>query len=302
MISDDNLNYFVAAPGKLNLCLHIGPTRPDGFHELVSLFDSVSLSDELTVRAGVDVGDRVVCETVDGDNLVQRALRFVRDAGLYDGPSLEVSIKKRVPIAAGMGGGSADAAAMLRVLAEITGRSLFEFAEVAFALGADVPSQLTPGAAIVHGAGERVVTVAPWVERAYVIVAQEEGLSTAEVFAQADRAELPEASVVDREHALAEALAAPLDLAGLCALVSNSLEPAIVALRPELVSVPDALRDAGAHVAAFTGSGPTCFGVFADHGAAVHGAAELSNAGHLAHAAKPVDVEFGRPRKLSDPV
>ena len=100
------------APAKINLCLFLGPTRADGRHELVTLFDSVTLYDELSVEpAG---SDHVACQGVAGPNLVGDALSALRAAG-WDGPPVHVEIDKRIPVAAGMGGGSADAAAMLRV-------------------------------------------------------------------------------------------------------------------------------------------------------------------------------------------
>lgn len=289
------------APGKLNLCLYVGPVRADGLHEITSLFESVSLADELSIRHAGGLHDRAVCAAIEGENLAERALRTARETGLLTGPPLEVTIEKHVPVAAGMGGGSADAAAALRMAAELEARPIEDFKQIAFKLGADVPSQLTPGAALVHGAGERVAQIEPRClsgasERAYVIIEQTHGLSTAEVFRQSDRAGLPEPELLSREDALLEAVSAGLDTARLCALVENALEPAIVALRPELARLPGDLKEFGAIAAAFTGSGPTSFGIFSDLGSAERAARELAAAGHLAHVAVPVDAEFGRPR------
>lgn len=294
------MNMTVAAPGKLNVCLHLGPIRDDGFHALVSLFDSVSLHDTLTLEArGEDATDVVVCPGVAGENIVARALRGCRESGLLTGPALRLRVDKRVPVAAGMGGGSGDAAAALRLVSVLERRPLSEFQSLAFALGADVPSQLHPGTAVVTGAGELVAPVdgrcLAGAGRAYVVVAQSQGLSTADVFRQADLAELPDPAIAAREEELTEALAGGLDLDGFCALVHNDFEQAIVALRPELVEVPRAILAAGALAAAFTGSGPTCFGVFPDLAAAELAAAALREDGHLAHAAEPVDEAFARP-------
>jgi 4-diphosphocytidyl-2-C-methyl-D-erythritol kinase len=288
----------VEAPGKLNLCLYLGPIRDDGLHEIASLFESVSLTDTLTARQTDGLHDRVICDAVEGENLAEHALRAAREAGLLKSPPLEVTIDKRVPVAAGMGGGSADAAAALRIAAAIENRPIKDFERIAFALGADVPSQLTPGAALVHGAGERVAAIEPAClaaasERAYVIIEQQQGLSTGEVFNQSDRAGLPEPEIVHREEDLLEKISDGVDLAQLCALVENAFEPAIVALRPELAGLPDTLRRHGAIAAAFTGSGPTSFGIFDGHKAAEDAAIELINAGHLAHAAVPVPASFG---------
>jgi 4-diphosphocytidyl-2-C-methyl-D-erythritol kinase len=288
----------VEAPGKLNLCLYLGPTRDDGLHEIASLFESVSLTDTLTARETDGLHDRVICDGVEGENLAERALHAAREAGLLNSPPLEVTIEKRVPVAAGMGGGSADAAAALRLAAAIAKRAIGEYERIAFALGADVPSQLSPGAALVHGAGERVATIQPEclqgaANRAYVIIEQQQGLSTGEVFNQSDRTGLPEPEIVHREEALLEIISDGVDIEQLCALVENALEPAIVALRPELAGLPDTLKKHGALAAAFTGSGPTSFGIFDGHRAAENAALELIAAGHLAHAAVPVNASFG---------
>lgn len=288
----------VEAPGKLNLCLYLGPTRSDGLHEIASLFESVSLTDTLTLKPTDGLHDRVICDAIEGENLAEQSLRASREAGLFNSGPVEVTIEKRVPIAAGMGGGSADAAAALRLVAAIEKRPIKDFERIAFTLGADVPSQLVPGAALVHGAGERVAAIEPAClaaasSRAYVIIEQQQGLSTGEVFNQSDRALLPEPEIVHREEALLEKISEGVDLVQLCALVENALEPAIVALRPELAGLPKLLRDHGALASAFTGSGPTSFGIFDGHKAAEAAALELIAAGHLAHAAVPVSASFG---------
>jgi 4-diphosphocytidyl-2-C-methyl-D-erythritol kinase len=292
------IEHRVEAPGKLNLCLYLGPIRPDGLHEIASLFESVSLTDTLTLKQTDGLHDRVICDGIEGENLAERALRASREAGILKAPPLEITIEKRLPVAAGMGGGSADAAAALRLVAAIEDRPIKDFESIAFTLGADVPSQLVPGAALVHGAGERVATIQPEClaeasNRAYVIIEQQQGLSTGEVFNQSDRANLPEPEIVQREEDLLEKISAGVDLAQLCALVENAFEPAIVSLRPELAGLPQLLRDHGALAAAFTGSGPTSFGIFDGHAAAESAALELIGAGHLAHAAVPVDASFG---------
>jgi 4-diphosphocytidyl-2-C-methyl-D-erythritol kinase len=283
------------APGKLNLFLHLGPTRDDGYHELVSLFESVSLHDTLTLVPSS--ADRVVCEAVPGENLVEKALRASREAGLFDGEPVEITIDKRVPVAAGMGGGSGDAAATLRMLARLADRPIDDFERIAFMLGADVPSQLIPGAALVRGAGEHVETVAPHVladaNRAYVIVEQPDGLSTADVFNQADHSELPAAELAGRDEAVAERFNRPITTTELASMIHNDLAAAIEALRPELAGMPGEIRDLGALAATFTGSGPTCFGLFADLPTAEAAAEELRRRGHLATIATPVDAAFG---------
>ena len=142
------------APGKLNLCLFLGATRPDGFHELVTLFQPVSLADEVELETLSGRGaDRVECFGVEGPNIAERALAELRARG-WDGPRVRIEIRKRIPVAAGMAGGSADAAATLRLAAAahpLSNDALM--AEIAVVLGADVPSQLLPGPVLVSGGG-----------------------------------------------------------------------------------------------------------------------------------------------------
>jgi 4-diphosphocytidyl-2-C-methyl-D-erythritol kinase len=238
------------AYGKVNLCLLLGPVRDDGRHELVTLIESVSLADELSITVLSDGADEVVCDGVEGDNLVAAALRALRAAG-WDGPPLRVSISKRIPVAAGMGGGSADAAAMLRVaagLAPVPGDPL----EIAAELGADVPSQVTPGLWLATGAGERLEPRAPLAPHAIVIVPSAHRLSTADVYREADRLGLPRS---------AEALAtAARDLDSVLGV--NDLEPAALSLCPEIAATLEAVRAAGADQALVCGSGPTVAGVW----------------------------------------
>ena len=139
------------AAAKLNLCLYLGARRDDGLHELRSLFCSLSLADRIVVADAGGDADEVVCAGVEGPNLVATALEVLRARG-WDHPPVRVEIEKRIPVAAGLGGGSADAAAVLRHLAG----ERSDLAAIAAGLGADVPSQIDPALALVAGAGERV--------------------------------------------------------------------------------------------------------------------------------------------------
>jgi 4-diphosphocytidyl-2-C-methyl-D-erythritol kinase len=149
----------IQAPAKLNLCLYLGPRRDDGLHELCSLFEPLALADTIEISAGTPAAggrgvDEVVCAGVKGDNLAAHALAALRKSG-WQSPPLRVEIEKRIPVAAGLGGGSADAAAILR-LAGDSGSDAPDLERIAAGLGADVPSQLSPALALVQGAGERV--------------------------------------------------------------------------------------------------------------------------------------------------
>lgn len=270
----------VEAAAKLNLCLYLGPRCADGLHELCSLFEPLALADALEVSEAER--DEVLCPGVEGENLAARALAALRERG-WDGPPLRVEIEKRVPVAAGLGGGSADAAAVLRLargafVANSPAKApSIDFAELAAELGADVPSQLDPGFALVRGAGERVEPLPAPAPHAVVLLPAGGGLSTAEVFAEADRqglgrseAELEE--LAGRLRAAAGAGASPLEYAE---LLVNDLEPAARALRPEIGAALDALRAAGAAHAVLSGSGPTAVGVFPAMARAESAAAEI---------------------------
>jgi 4-diphosphocytidyl-2-C-methyl-D-erythritol kinase len=270
----------IHAPAKLNLCLYLGARRGDGLHELCSLFEPLALADLITLptlttpevgqsRKGVD-HDEVVCPGVEGENLVARALAALRERG-WQQPPLRVEIEKRIPVAAGLGGGSADAAALLRLAAG----EVADLEQIAAALGADVPSQLTPALALVRGAGERIERLPEPKPHAVVLLPSGGGLSTAEVFAEADRLGLGRteeelAELAQRLRSSAGAGASPLAYPE---LLINDLEPAARSLRPEIGAALDALRDAGAPHALLTGSGPTAFGLF-DTLAAAHEAAD----------------------------
>jgi 4-diphosphocytidyl-2-C-methyl-D-erythritol kinase len=262
------------APGKVNLVLQVGPTRADGLHELCSLFASVELADTLTFEEHDAERDEVVCPGVDGPNLATAALAAFRRAapGAALAP-LRVTVEKRVPVAAGMGGGSADAAAALRAANTIAGEPLGSDAlrSVAAEIGADVPSQVEPGHALVTGAGERVEPVA-LPDMALLLVPSRAGLSTADVYREADHiGATRERLDPERVRALAGA-----PLRELAAGVENDLERAALMLRPPLAETLAALRGTGALAAQITGSGPTAFGVFADRAEAEHAAALFS--------------------------
>ena len=160
-----------ARPGQAQPQPAARGVRGDGRHRLVTLFESVSLYDELelTVRDGDAAVDEVVCPGVEGPNLVGAALAALRSQG-WDGPGVRVEVRKRIPVAAGMGGGSADAAATLRLAAALRPVPAGAVETVAASLGADVPSQLVPGVSIGTGAGEVVQAVSALEPHAYVIV------------------------------------------------------------------------------------------------------------------------------------
>jgi 4-diphosphocytidyl-2-C-methyl-D-erythritol kinase len=255
----------VTAPAKLNLCLYVGPRRDDGLHELASLFEPLELADQLELSDSGGPDDEVSIEGVEQPDLVARALAALRERGWKRGP-LRVEGRKRIPIAGGLGGGSADAAAILRLArGEVEG-----LRELAAGIGADVPSQIDPRPCLVGGAGEVMEPIPPPGEHALVLVPMEVGLSTAEVYAEADRLGTTRGSaeIESLRRALREAVASGASPQRYLAHLVNDLEPAALSLRPELEGTLEALREEGAQRALLTGSGPTAFGLFAERGAA----------------------------------
>jgi 4-diphosphocytidyl-2-C-methyl-D-erythritol kinase len=263
------------AYAKLNLVLHVGAPRDDGMHPICSLMASIDLADELSATPLESGDDSVDAPGVEGENLAARALAEFRSRAGGELPPLDLRIDKRIPVAAGLGGGSADAAAALRIANEVAGWPLGaeDLLRLAADLGSDVPSQVDPRHALVQGVGERIEPLElPGLVA--VLVPDAEGLSTATVYAELDRLGGTRASL-DPEplRKLAAAGAAELS-AGL----ENDLQQATLSLRPDLSAKLDSLRSAGALGAAVSGSGPTCFGLFTDREAAEKAAASIRGA------------------------
>ncbi len=285
------------APGKVNLCLFLGGVRPDGRHELVTLLESVSLADELELSTRVALSDEVLCPEVEGPNIVSRALDRLRARG-WDAPRVRVTIRKRLPVAAGMGGGSADAAAVLRMAQRMSPLPDEVIGELAASLGADVPSQLTPGLALATGAGDRVDLRAPLASHALLILPQPHRLPTADVYMQADRLGLPRGArdLGAKLDELASELRPGVQLPA--RLLVNDLERAALSLCPQIELALDATREAGADHAFVCGSGPTVAGLYWGQDAvdrAGAAAAALSERFPGATAAVPVLGELGFP-------
>jgi 4-diphosphocytidyl-2-C-methyl-D-erythritol kinase len=261
----------VHAPAKLNLCLYLGAPREDGLHELCSLFEPLALADLIEVTPAER--DEVICPGVEGENLAARALAGLRERGWEHEP-LRIEIEKRVPVAAGLGGGSGDAAAVLRLAAG----EVNDLPQLAAELGADVPSQLRPSLALVRGAGERIEPLPGPAEHAGVLLPGGGGLSTAAVFAAADRLGLGRSSQELDELAgrLREAAGAGASPLAYPELLVNDLTEAALSLRPEIGEALGALRAAGAPVAILSGSGPTAVGLFPDLAAAEAAADSLA--------------------------
>ena len=284
------------APAKVNLSLFLGGVREDGRHRLVTVFESLSLADELSLEV-TGSEDVVVCPGVEGENLAARALAGLRARG-WDGPPVRVEITKRIPVAAGMAGGSADAAATLRLAMAVAPGRAEEVDQLAAELGADVPSQLMPGVAVGTGAGEIVEHFEPLPEHAFVVLPSEFSLSTPDVFREADRLGLQrsEHELEELYERLVGALAPEPGLP--TELLVNDLQAAAVSLCPWCDDALEAMRAAGAEHAMVSGSGPTVVGIWWGLGAvgrAFSAAQQLRERYPRAVGAEPVSAEYAAP-------
>lgn len=264
-----------AAAAKLNLYLHVIARRPDGYHVLDSLVAFASVHDTVAVAEADDLtlaveGPFAGALQGQADNLaLTAARRLAAAAGTTRGARIRVV--KRLPVAAGLGGGSADAAAALRALVRLWGLELSraDLAGVALAIGADVPVCLAGRAAFVGGIGEEIVP-APALPPAWVVLANPgRPLSTEAVFRT-------RTGPFNRRARFWESAADGAALAALLLERHNDLTNAAVTLCPEIGQVIGALvRAPGCRLARMSGSGPTCFGLFADEGAARRAVADL---------------------------
>jgi 4-diphosphocytidyl-2-C-methyl-D-erythritol kinase len=299
------------APAKINLGLFLGPLREDGRHELATVMQSISLADQLTLSAAPNPdagGDVLVCPGVPGPpehNLAAAALAAFRLATGWDAPPLQLSIVKRVPVAAGLGGGSGDAAATLRLAAHASGLGDDQLLqELARSLGADVPAQVQPGRWLAGGAGELLQALPnPSGSLGVLVLPLAHALSTAQVYAHADLTGLARGSAElrERHRALAQALADGASLPP-AELLCNDLEDAARALCPAIDSALTHMRAADADATLLSGSGPTVLGLFAQPDALDRADAAARALGGLTPApiaARPVAARFARANSLS---
>lgn len=250
-------------PAKVNLELLVGPLRPDGFHSLSTIYQAVGLYDEVTVSSaeewGVSATGRMAdAVPTDGSNLAARAARLLAQHCGVDEP-VQISIHKSIPVAGGMAGGSADAAATLVACDHLwdlaTPRD--ELEELGGSLGSDVPFLISGGTAMGSSRGELLAPVLARGIFHWVFALGEEGLSTPAVYAECDR--------LRASHHLAEPAPSPAmmsalrsgDAAALAAVLSNDLQDAAFMLRPRLRDVLYAGLTFGALGGIVSGSGPT---------------------------------------------
>ena len=313
----------VRAPAKINLQLAVGPLRDDGYHDLVTVFQAVSLYDEVTAATVDGSGDDQVLVSGEGadsvpagpDNLaLKAATALAQVAGLSPDPGrhLEITIRKRIPVAAGLAGGSADAAAALVACNELwqAGLSLEQLSGIAAGVGSDVAFSLLGGTAVGQGRGEQLSPALASGEYHWVLAVADGQLSTPEVYRTLDRlresGSVPDAGAAgasdgtdvaawtDGPGALDHGLMAALrsgEPAAVGRTLSNDLQAAALSLFPALRKTLNAGQELGALGAIVAGSGPTCVFLAANAQRAVDLAVALSGAGvcrAVARAAGPV--------------
>ena len=276
-------------PGKVNLFLGVGDLRDDGYHELTTVFHAVSLFDEITVR-NADLlslelsGEGVESLPNDQRNLAWRAAELLAEH-VGRGPDVAISVEKSIPVAGGMAGGSADAAAVLVAVNALweLGVPRRDLHSLAAELGSDVPFALHGGTALDTGRGEQLATVLARNTFHWALAFAKGGLSTPKVFAEMDRLRADSGrghspSRVDEPEPLLAALASG-DAAQLAPLLGNDLQPAALSLDPGLRRTLRAGQDAGALAGIVSGSGPTCAFLCSSASSAIDIGVELAGAG-----------------------
>ncbi len=273
----------VRVPAKINLQLSVGDRRPDGYHDLVTVFHAVDLYDELVIARSARLSVRTPGTPglpTGAKNLAGAAVRALADH-LGVRPSVAIDITKQIPVAGGMAGGSADAAGALLGCAALWGAELSRdtLAEIGAGLGSDVPFALSGGTAVGTGRGQRLSPVLARTPLHWVLALADGGLSTPAVYAELDRLRADGAGPrVGEVDAMLAALASG-DPARVADELANDLQPAAFDLRPELRRTLRAGLEAGALGGVVSGSGPTVALLCADAGAAARIGAEMSGSG-----------------------
>jgi 4-diphosphocytidyl-2-C-methyl-D-erythritol kinase len=266
-----NMTAHYLAPAKINLCLHVLGRRPDGYHELAMIMQGVSLYDRLEMTLTDEPGVRVICPGVelppDEENIAARAARrLLAMAGA--GCGVEIVIDKQIPVAAGLGGGSSDAAAVVMGLNEMLELGLDRATLMAEGgrLGADVPFFIFGAAAWATGIGDVLEKVEKMPPLWYVLVNPGLAVSTAWVYQNLGLTSKIEAARLPRF---------PRTLEGVVGLLHNDLERVTLSRYPLVATAKEELAASGAAGVLMSGSGPTVFGVFADEAVARTAADEL---------------------------
>jgi 4-diphosphocytidyl-2-C-methyl-D-erythritol kinase len=285
----------VRVPAKVNLQLAVGPLQEDGFHEVTTVFQSLALFDDVTVKYGTEgsgialtlSGTTTKGVPVDSTNLAYRAAELMAHRFKLDG-DFAIHIKKEIPVAGGMAGGSADAAGVIVAIDALCelGLSRDEMEEIASHLGSDVPFGITGGIAIGRGRGDEITPVLARGSYLWVLAFSPQGLSTQAVYQECDR--LRTGLEIARPVANDAMLVALRngDAAALGKSLSNDLQAAACSLRPALRLVLDVGYEYGALGSIVSGSGPTVAFLVADEERALDLTVALSASGVVAGVAR----------------
>ena len=285
----------VRVPAKVNLQLSVGPREADGFHNLVTVFQAISIFDDVTVtfsppKSGLSIsisGDQRHGVPADDSNLAIKAIALI--AKEYDLEiDAHVEIKKLIPVAGGMAGGSADAAAAIVAIDYLysLGMSREEMTEIAAQLGSDVPFMLSGGTAIGTGHGDQLTAALSRGTYHWVLALSSIGLSTPAIYSECDRLRL-ESEIVEPQtnEMLMQALLAA-DPKSVGAHLVNDLQAAACSLRPALRLVLDVGQEYGALGALVSGSGPTVAFLVTDEEAGLDLAVALTASGVVGSVAR----------------
>ena len=280
----------VLAPAKLNLSLDVVGTLPNGYHDLDMVMQTIDLYEKITLRRSNDLALTLPGSFVpanDKNTAVKAALAFFHYTGLLAG--VDMTIYKRVPVRAGMAGGSADAAGVLVGLNELYNArlSMSELCAIGAGIGADVPFALLGGTCRVRGVGDLMKALPPCPDCWFVVAMPSVGVSTPEAFARYDTMGSP----VHPDCEAQEQAIRANDLRGVCAAAGNALEHCSGAV--ETPAICKTLRAHGAVTAQMTGSGAAVFGIFDDEDAARNAAVELKKGYKQVYVCKPT---HGGPR------
>ncbi|MCL2702748.1 MAG: 4-(cytidine 5'-diphospho)-2-C-methyl-D-erythritol kinase [Defluviitaleaceae bacterium] len=260
------------ARAKVNLAIDVLGRRPDGYHELSGVMQSITLADTVTIAAGANhpalheaQGPQLRVEAAslpsDERNIAYRAAKLLIDkCGIED--NVSVTIEKRIPMAAGLAGGSADCAAVLAGM-----RSLFkleipfrELLDIGLSLGADVPFCLTRGTQLAEGVGERLSHLRP-IPRSWLVLAKPPfSVSTSEIFKSFNPSAAKRPDIERLLYYIKKS-----DLRGICSQLANALESVTISIHPVINKIKELMLEHGALGAVMSGSGPTVFGVFSTH-------------------------------------
>ena len=256
---------WINAPAKINIGLDVLRRREDGYHEVKMIMQSIRLFDRLTLTKSSEPGIRLTTYLhflpVNEDNLVYRSAKLLMDEFQIEG-GLDIHLDKRIPVAAGMAGGSTDAASCMLALNRLyrLGLSKRQLMKRGLTLGADIPYCVLKGTALSEGIGEKLSTI-PRMPDCYILIAKP-GIHVSTRFVYSNLV-LDDHTPHPDIDAMIDAMR-QRDLHGLCALLGNVLETVTIPAHPEIASIKQYMMESGALGSLMSGSGPTVFGIFDD--------------------------------------